>query len=109
MNKNMNKSIKPFFYDYVCHMLRFYSAYRSDLTRPYFTTEVDEMNWEACDAVMSKIQPPEHDMLLEIYRSREPLSTTVSALAEKYQMTQSQVWTLVKRTERAIAKKRGLI
>ena len=106
---------KPFYYDHVCHALRFYaSVYTAicpeDQTAPStFRSDADRQNWQACHEVLKILPAAIVEVLVLLYKSREPLRSTVPQLADRYHIPEHQLWTIIKRTERNVARKRGLI
>lgn len=98
---------RTFYSDYVKHALRFYSRYPE---RPKaFNSDVDEMNWTACDEIFKKQSKLQSDILFDVYRGRDTLADEVYNASLKYGIDQNVIWDEMKAVEHAIAKKRKLI
>ena len=98
---------RTFYSDYVKHALRFYSRYPN---RPEkFNSDVDELNWTACDEIFKKQSILQTDILLAVYRGRDTLADEVYNASQRYGIDQNVIWDEMKAVEHAIAKKRKLI
>ena len=98
---------RPFYTDYVRHMMRFYS--RTATIKPDYKTEVDKANWLTCKSVISGYSDRDREMLLSVYSGFDTLSDEVYQTAKKFSVNQSVIWDMMKDFERKVAKHRGLI
>lgn len=97
---------KTFYSDYVSHMLKFYCKYPLIES---FKSDVDEMNHEICDEVMSELEETERLILAEIFTTKEPLTVIIKKLAGDYSFDEPFVWELLNDVSYDIAVRRGLI
>ena len=97
---------KPFYSDYVRHALRFYSR---NLLLTSFKSEVDRINWNACDSVIRGRSDRDRDILVMVYGGYDTLADNVYETAKKHNIHQNIIWDMMKDVEREIARKRGLI
>ena len=98
---------KPYYSDYVKHALRFYSRNCSE--RPVFKSDADKSNWLACDSVLKKHSLLTKDILVSVYGGYDTLADEVYNASKKYKVDQNIIWDTMKDTEKAIARRRGLI
>ena len=98
--------IKPYYTDYVRHMLRFYSRY---LHSKSFRTEVDRQNWNACHKVIEGYSPRDKDILTFVYGEMDTIADNVFAISKKFKINQSIVWDMMSKLEKEVAIERGLV
>ena len=98
---------KTCYSDYVKHALRFYS--RNCDEKPAFRSEVDKSNWHSCDSVLSHYPLDARKLLIEVYSGRDTLPDEVYGASKKWKVDQNWIWDEMKKLERKIAKRRGLI
>lgn len=97
---------RPVFTEYVRHIMRFYSRH---LQMSQFRSKVDEKNWKACHAVISKLPLKTKDILVYVYGEHDTLPDNVYSASQKYHINQNCIWDTMKVFERAVAEQRGLI
>lgn len=91
--------------DYVRHCLRFYARYDN----PTFKTETAKTNWSVCKEVLDTFPESDKALLLFVYRERDTVSDNIYALSKAKNIPQDKLWNMVKKLEREIAIKRGLL
>lgn len=97
--------MRTFYSEYVQHCMRFYSRH-SD---PEFRTEVDKLNWKACESALKGFTDKDRELLLEIYKRQETVSEGICNIANAKSLNQNDLWKLVGDLERKVAKRRNLI
>lgn len=97
---------KQYYSDYVRHALRYYSR---NLENPVFKCVANEKNWLACDTVLDKYFSKYKEVLIAVYQSFDTLGDSVYETANKYDIPQGKIWTMMKNLENLIAEERGLI
>ena len=97
---------KPFYSDYVRHMMRFYSRNK---TISHFKTDVDKQNWIACNRAIQDYSDRDKDILISVYGGYDTLPDNVYEMATKYHVNQNIIWDMMKEFERKLAKQRRLI
>ena len=96
---------KPWYSDYVRHMLRFYFRYNT----PYFKTDVDRNNWNACHDVSVTYSKRDIDVLAVVYGGYDTLSDNVYEASVTYKVNQNIIWGMMDEFERKVACRRGLV
>lgn len=96
---------KPFYSEYVKHMMRFYSRSR-DLK--VFKSKVDELNWIISNDTLEQY-PQYKDLLLDVYSGYGTHDEEVNKASIKYNIENKVIWDLMKRFERDLAQNRGLL
>lgn len=97
---------RPFYSDYARHCLRFYSR---NTEKPRFNTEVDEKNWYACNRAMDSFSDRDWGIILRVYSAYDTIADNVYEVAKAFNLDQNIIWDLMKKVERVVAKKRGLL
>ena len=97
---------KQAYSDYVRCALRFYSR---NLENPTFRCLADEKNWNACETVLNKYFSKNKEVLISVYQAYDTIGDNVYESANKYQIPQGNIWTMMKRLEEYVARERGLI
>ena len=97
---------RPFYSEYVRHCMRFYSR---NTNNPHFNTDVDEKNWHACHRAIEHYSGRDQEILTRVYGLYDTLSDNVYEVAKIYELDQSIIWDMLKKFERSVAKKRGLL
>ena len=97
---------KPFYSDYVRHMMRFYSR---NITTSHFKTDADKQNWIACNRAIQDYSDRNKDILISVYGGYDTLPDNVYEMATKYHINQNIIWDMMKEFERKLAKQRSLI
>ena len=94
---------KSYLSDYIQHCMSFYIRYRN----PVFNTKVDELNWNACNNALSNMSVYTKDLICELYKDAS--RDNVIRLAAENNMSEFDMWKLLRAIEKRIAKERGLI
>lgn len=94
---------KSYLSDYIQHCMSFYIKYPD----PIFNTKVDELNWNACNDALSSMSVYTKDLICELYKDAS--RDNVIRLAAENNMSESDMWKLLRAIEKKIAKERGLI
>lgn len=97
--------MRTFYSEYVQHCMRFYSRH-SD---PEFRTEVDKLNWKACESALKSFSDKDRELLLEVYRRQNPVVDNLVNIAKAHGVDQNDMWKLITELERKVAKRRNLI
>lgn len=96
---------KPFYSDYVTHMLRYYARH----DKKYYNNEISRINWCTCDTVLKTLPTQDRSILMEVYWEKDTLADNICLVSRLNGLPQNTIWTLVRRVEAKIAKARGLI
>ena len=97
--------MRSYYSDYVQHCMRFYARHPN----PKFNSEAEKLNWNACDNALKRFEVSEKDILMSIYQSGDTLADNVYNLSLQKNINQNNIWKLVSRLEKMIAKRRGLL
>ncbi len=97
---------RPYFADYVNHILRFYTRNRDKDT---FKCEADRLNHAAAARVFSTLDARQQGMLCEIYARPDSMTENVAEAARIYVAEVGEVWHLVGAVTARIARERELI
>lgn len=98
---------KPYYADYVNHILRFYFRYNP--TRG-FKNEVDKTNYLAADKVIQRMTDPEREVLACVFKQDGiNLSENITVAAAQYGEDTARLWSMVSTTTTKIAKERRLV
>jgi hypothetical protein len=87
-------------------MMRFYSRNQNKVL---IKTEVDGMNWTACNKAIQDYSDRDKDILVSVYGGYDTLPDNVYEVANKYHINQNIIWDMMKEFERKLAKKRKLL
>lgn len=101
--------MKPYYADYVNHVLRFYvqAAGRKNTD---FTEKADRLNYQAADKVLGNLTAQDREVLCEVFdRPSDPLLNRVLDVAYARKIPSGDIWTLISRVSRQIARERDLI
>ena len=96
---------KPFYSDYVTHMLRYYARH----DKKYSDNEISKLNWCACDSVLKTLPTKDRSILMDVYWEKDILADNIYQVSRQNGIPQNNIWTLVRSVEAKIAKVRGLI
>ena len=96
---------KPFYSDYVIHMLRYYARH----DKKYSDNEISKLNWCACDSVLKTLPTKDRSILMDVYWESDTLADSIYQVSRQNGISQNNIWTLVRDVEAKIAKARGLI
>lgn len=97
--------MRAFYSEYVQHCMRFYARH----PRPFFHSEADKKNWNACESALKTFNDYERAMLMIIYSEGDTIPDNVYQLSVKMNISQDIIWKLINELERKIAKRRNLI
>jgi len=102
---------KPFYADYVNHMLRFYarSVRSGNVVRLKFKSEVDKWNWRSVNRVLHKLPERDKDIIIEVFGRGDTLADNIYEVSKELVIDQDVIWTLVSKVTNKIAKDRRLI
>ncbi len=103
--------VKPFYADYVNHMLRFYarSVRSGNVVRLKFKSEVDKWNWRSVNRVLHKLPERDKDIIIEVFGRGDTLADNIYEVSKELVIDQDVIWTLVSKVTNKIAKDRRLI
>ena len=97
--------MKTYYDDYVHHCMRFFARN----PQPTFQSEVDRLNWTACQDVLGRLVPTEQEILLSVYREKDTLADNIFRVSKRLCVSQDKIWMMVKQNARAVAKRIKLI
>lgn len=98
---------KPYYADYVNHILRFY--FRYNFTKG-FKNEVDKMNYTAADKVVQKLSSKDRSMLSEVFNlDGINLVDNIATVAARRNEDSTKLWSLVSTITTKVAKERRLL
>jgi len=102
---------KPFYADYVNHILRFYArTVRSgDVERLKFKSEIDKLNWRSVNRVLHNLPERDKDIIIEVFGRGDTLADNIYEVSKELVINQDAIWSLVSKVTKKIAKERGLI
>lgn len=100
---------KPFYADYVNHMLRFYArnVRSGNVVRLRF--KVDELNWRSVDRVLHNLPELDKYIIIEVFGRGDTLADNIYEVSKELVINQDVIWTLVSKVTNKIAKDRRLI
>lgn len=96
---------KPYYSDYVTHMLRHYAKYDKN----YSDNEISKQNWNVCHSVLKTLPTKDRSILMDVYWESDTLADSIYQVSRQNSISQNNIWTLVRDVEAKIAKVRGLI
>lgn len=96
---------KPFYSDYVTHMLRYYARY----DKKYSDNEISKQNWNVCHSVLKTLPIKDRSILMDVYWESDTLADSIYQVSRQNGISQNNIWTLIRSVEAKIAKVRGLI
>ena len=102
---------KPFYAEYVNHMLRFYArtVKSGDVARLKFASEVDELNWRSVDRVLHNLPELDKYIIIEVFGRGDTLADNIYEVSKELVMNQDVIWTMLSKITYQIAKERGLV
>lgn len=102
---------KPFYADYVNHMLRFYArtVQSGDVMRLKFTSEVDELNWRSVNRVLHNLPELDKYIIIEMFARGDTLADNIYEVSKEVVINQDVIWTMLSKITYQIAKERGLV
>ena len=99
---------KPFYADYVNHMLRFYTRHEGSQNQTH-SHEIDKLNYSAVDKVMARVKDHEKELLVSVYITDEPVVHTIYSICPKLCINPDEAWKIISKVTKMIAKERRLI
>jgi len=102
---------KPFYADYINHMLRFYArnVQSGNVVRLKFKSEVDKLNWRSVNRVLHNLPERDRDIIIEVFARGDTLADNIYQVSKELVINQDVIWTLVSKVTNRIAKDRRLI
>jgi hypothetical protein len=102
---------KPFYADYINHMLRFYArnVQSGNVVRLKFKSEVDKLNWRSVNRVLHNLPERDRDIIIEVFARGDTLADNIYEVSKELVINQDIIWTLVSKVTNKIAKDRRLI
>lgn len=99
---------KPYYADYVNHILRFYFRYDA---HKGFKNEVDKCNYIAADKVIKRQDEADIIILSKVFENCENINLydNITSVANKLHLEAKSIWSLVSNITVKIAKERGLL
>ena len=98
---------KPYYADYVNHILRFYFRYNRNKG---FKNDVDKMNYIAADKVIQRMSDTEREILSAVFKQDNiNLAENIATIAAQYRMNTAEIWSLISANTATIAKERRLL
>jgi hypothetical protein len=103
--------LKPYYSEFVRHCLRYYIKTLDEGKGgcPVFRNDAERENWSACHSVLKDYSERDMDTIAYIYRPGDTIADKIYLLSKSKQVSQDTFWSLISRTERNVAQKRGLI
>ena len=98
---------KPYYADYVNHILRFYFRYNRNKG---FKNEVDKTNYIAADKVIQRMPDTDREVLSTVFRQDGiNLAENINIAAAQHNEDPAKIWSLVSMTTTQVAKERRLL
>lgn len=104
--KRTNRSYQSYYVEYVNHILRFYTRHPNMI---HFETEVDRINHRTAKNVLQGLPTGEIGIIFDVYTRNDTFGDNVHEVAQKRNLKQDDIYTLIARVSNLIAKERGLI
>ena len=94
---------RPYYCDFASHALREWAkGYKP-------TTEARALNRQAVIRAVKALGETECSLLCDIYASHLPIKNAVPQIAFRYSWNENDVWDLLRRTEKRVAKEAGIL
>ena len=97
-----------YYKQYVNHMLRFYARYY-DKNLESFKKSADMKNWFAVKIVLDKLPEKDKNVIIAVYRRRDPLGDNIYEDSKELGIDQDVIWTMLNKVTKKIAQERELI
>ena len=98
---------KPYYADYVNHILRFYFRYNRNKG---FKNEVDKTNYIAADKVIQRMPDTDREVLSTVFKQDGiNLAENINIAAAQHNEDPTKIWSLVSMTTTKVAKERRLL
>lgn len=98
--------MKTHYSDYVRYCMRCYARN----PHPKFRTEVEKLNWYACENTLKGFTDSERDILLDIYREDTgTIPDNIYRVSVDLNIKLKTIWNLLIKLEQEFAKRRNLI
>lgn len=98
---------RPCYSDYVRHHLRHYC--RNVPFKPEHLTEADLLAWKACEEAFSLLELVTRQIIQFVYGGYDTIPDNIYRASHIYEKDQDEIWHLMKKFEKLVAMKRGLI
>jgi len=99
---------KPYYTDYARHIFRYYIRHRDD--KPLiFHTDAEKLNFGAAQRALGRMIASERVIMEDVYLLPSDMRTSVQTIAERYKTSDNNIWQIMNRAEKLVAKERGLI
>lgn len=100
--------MRPYYTEYVRHAMRFYAKYPNAAPQN-FRSNADRQNWNACHKVVRRLPEKERLALLRLYQETGDFADCVYETSRASRKELDGVWEEIRRIERKIARRRGLL
>lgn len=98
---------KPYYADYVNHILRFYFRYNRNKG---FKNEVDKTNYIAADKVIQRMPDTDREVLSTVFKQDGiNLAENINIAAAQHNEDPAKIWSFVSMTTTKVAKERRLL
>lgn len=97
--------MSTFYSECVRHYMRFYARHPC----PEFRSNIDKQNWLICKNVFREFSDEDKDILLTVYREKEPLSRNVHNISKDKCIKPDKIWGLIQELEYMVAKRMKLL
>ena len=98
---------KPYYADYVNHILRFYFRYNRNKGS---TNQVDKTNHIAADKVIQRMPDTDREVLSTVFKQDGiNLAENINIAAAQHNEDPAKIWSLVSMTTTKVAKERRLL
>ena len=98
---------KPYYADYVNHMLRFYFRYNRSKG---FKNDVDKINYLAADKVITRLPDYQQDWLFDVFNGKSiSFNKNVALAADRNGVDKTTLWSILTTVTTKIAKERKLL
>ena len=101
--------MKPYYADYVNHMLRFYCRNTDPEMVHQFRTASEEKNWLTCRKVIEKLDVKKRELILRVYRTPATnLGEAVYSVQREMHLSLDYIWEVIGEVSYRVAKTRGI-
>lgn len=98
---------KPYYAEYVNHILRFYFRYNRNKG---FKNEVDKMNYLAADKVIQRVTTHDRDIVSAVFKQDGiNFADNVAVVAAQFGVESGKIWTIISTITTKVAKERRLL
>lgn len=100
---------RPYYSEYVRHVLRFYTRSERNPDTMHYRSDVDKRNWLACHSVFKTYSDKDVDVFVSVYSGYDTLPDEVYNASKKAGINQNIIWDMMKDLERKVARKCKLL